>query len=87
VEAACHDGRAMGSAKYMEVRLEELDWKRAEAILAFCAIEPHPGIRRFFDEEIASWERGRWRERCEPGEEDTMRRWIGPTMQWLGYPW
>lgn len=85
VELACQYGRSLPSDRYMELRLEDLTPEHVGSILEFCELEEHPAVRRRFEERFArDRTAGRGRE-AKPEERETLRSWIGPTLQWLGY--
>lgn len=84
VELACDYGRRLPPGRYLECRLEEMSPQLMESILEFCQLEMTPeiqaGFAQYFDPQLTT----RRREQADPQDLETIRRWIGPTMAWLG---
>jgi hypothetical protein len=84
VEQACFYGRQLPSGRYMEVRLEEMSPSLLQTVLDFCDLEMTPeveaGFKQQFDEGLTT----RRKSNANPEELETINRWIGPTMEWLG---
>ncbi|MDZ4657510.1 MAG: sulfotransferase [Bythopirellula sp.] len=84
VEQACDYGRQLPPERYMECRLEEMSPTLLETVLTFSQLETTPeveaGYHKLFDQGLTT----RRRTDADPQDLATIRRWIGPTMQWLG---
>lgn len=84
VELACDYGRRLPPGRYMECRLEEMSPELVTSILEFCQLETTHEIRAgfadYFDPKLTTRRRGQ----ADPEDLATIRRWIGPTMAWLG---
>lgn len=85
VELACHFGRSLPPERYLECRLEDMNESKLREILAFCELEDHPDTRGYFREHFDASAIGARRAAADPADVETIRRWIEPTMQWLGY--
>jgi hypothetical protein len=84
VEQACYYGRQLPPDRYMECRLEEMSPALLDKVLDFCQLEMTPevetGFEQLFDKKLTT----RRRSNAAPEDLEMIRRWIGPTMQWLG---
>ena len=84
VEQACDYGRQLPPERYMECRLEDMSPALLESVLKFSQLEMtsevEAGYRKLFDQGLTS----RRRSDADPQDLATIRRWIGPTMEWLG---
>lgn len=86
VETACHVGRRLGPARYLELRLGEIGHDTLDRILAFTGLSDDPSMRKAFDEQFKP-DRALVGSRSNAAEPDEVRRildWIEPTMDWLG---
>lgn len=85
VESACDYGAMMSPDRYIEVKLEELTLEKFRTLLEFSELEAEPAVIENFERRI-DIQRSTGR-RCNASEADirTLRKWIGPTMNWLGY--
>jgi hypothetical protein len=85
VETACHAGRAMPAHKYMELRLEDLSTETINEVLAFCELPSDSSVNEFIRREFDDAAPGGRRSSAASDELDRMRRWVEPTLAWLGY--
>lgn len=86
VEAARHYGAQMPADRYHEVRLEELDADRLRRVLDFAELTPEPELMDNFEKTFAHDRSTARRSAATPDDLRLLRRWITPTMDWLGYP-
>lgn len=84
VEQACLHGRQLPPGRYLEVRLEDMSPELLESVLKFCQLDLTPeveaGFQQMFDQGLTT----RRKSDADPQDLATIRRWIEPTMQWLG---
>ncbi len=84
VEQACLYGRQLPPGRYREVRLEEMSPELLADVLKFCQLEMTPevqtGFQQMFDEGLTT----RRKSAASAEDKETIRRWIEPTMSWLG---
>jgi hypothetical protein len=84
VEQACLYGRRLPPGRYLEVQLEEMSPALLRSVLDFCQLEMTPevlsGFEQMFDEKLTT----RRKTTAGPDDLETIRRWIEPTMSWLG---
>jgi hypothetical protein len=84
VEQACLYGRQLPPGRYMEVRLEDMSPALLGSVLEFCQLEMTPevqaGFAQMFDEGLTT----RRKTAADPQDLEMIRRWIEPTMEWLG---
>jgi hypothetical protein len=84
VEQACLYGRQLPPGRYMEVRLENMSPELLADVLNFCQLETTPevqaGFEQMFDEGLTT----RRKSAATAADLETIRRWIEPTMEWLG---
>ncbi len=86
VEAACQAGRKFPKDQYLEFKLEDLSREVLDGVLDFCHLSRAPEVyeeweRRFRPEDPAARAKV-----ADPQDLETIRQWIEPTMEWLGYP-
>jgi hypothetical protein len=84
VECACHYGRQLPADRYMECRLEDMSLELVESILDFCHLEMTPEVRAGFAGHYELALTTHRRDQADPEVLQTIQKWIGPTMQWLG---
>jgi hypothetical protein len=84
VEQACYYGRQLPPGRYLECRLEEMSPQLFRSVLEFCQLDSTPevqaGFQRVFEKELTT----RVKSQTDPQDLATIRRWIGPTLVWLG---
>ncbi len=86
VEAARHYGRTLPSNRYMEVRLENLTMEKFRELLEFAELSEEPAVIQNFRETIDPHLPMSRRAQASYHELQLLNKWIGPTMEWLGYP-
>lgn len=84
VEQACAYGRQLPPDRYMECHLEEMSPELLGSVLDFCQLENTPEVEAGFQELFDAGLTTRRRQQTAKHDLEVMRRWIGPTMQWLG---
>lgn len=84
VESACHYGRQLPADRYLECRLEDMSFELLESVLEFCQLSTTPEMRAGFEAHFDEGLTTRRRSQAEPDVLQTILKWIGPTMQWLG---
>jgi hypothetical protein len=84
VEQACFYGRQLPPGRYLECRLEQMSPALLDAVLDFCQLEMTPEVRTGFEQLFDQKLTTRRRSKADPQDLETIRRWIGPTMEWLG---
>ncbi|MGK0390180.1 MAG: hypothetical protein ACI94Y_002931, partial [Maribacter sp.] len=85
VELACKDGRKLPEDKYMEVRLEKLDWALVKKITNFLELEDTITIETYFKDKFQPEIANTRRKPNNEKEIEQIRKHIEPTMKWLGY--
>jgi hypothetical protein len=84
VEQACFYGRQLPQGRYLEVRLEDMSPQLLESVLTFCELDMTPeveaGFQNIFDGAMTT----RRKTQADSQDLETIHRWIGPTMAWLG---
>lgn len=85
VELTCAEARGLPPDRYMECRLEDLSPQTFAQILKFCELEDTPEVRSAFDRQYDPDRVASWQARSESPELDAIRKWIEPTLKWLGY--
>lgn len=85
VEAARDYGRTLPSDRYFECRLEDLTPDVMKSLLQFCQLDDSPEVWQAFEREFDPAQTSHRRAQAAPADVDTIRRWIAPTMAWLGY--
>lgn len=83
VEWACWDGRRLGSDRYMEFRLDELNSATLGKILNFCDLKIEDRVEAFFEKEFDGGQINYRSEGADAGEIDKIKRIVEPTMEWL----
>ncbi len=83
VELTRHDLRTLPSSRYIEVRLESLSRDVLASILTFAEIEHNEPVLAEFDRTFTPT----FADQTELSSMDAelLRRWLEPTMEWLGY--
>lgn len=84
-ELACHDGRLIGQERYMEIRLEELNLSKLEAILEHAGLTMHSAVEEAYNKEFDNQASQKRRNELSDADRTSLRRIISPTMKWLGY--
>jgi hypothetical protein len=84
VEQACLYGRRLPQGRYLEVRLEDMSPALLQSVLDFCDLEMTPEVQAGFDEMFDEGLTTRRKTAASPEDLETIRRWIEPTMEWLG---
>lgn len=84
VELACSVGRALPPDRYLEIRLEEFDEAALGRILDFCELPPSDEVLQGFRQRFDRAQTTSRANDGEPEEIEQIRRWIGPTLEWLG---
>jgi hypothetical protein len=85
VEAACQFGRSLPPTRYLECRLEDMCDDLIRQVHDFCELEQDPAVWDYFEKNYDPTMTGARRADATEEELETIRRWIEPTMQWLGY--
>lgn len=84
VEQACYFGRQLPPDRYLECRIEDMSPEMLRKVVEFCQLDMTPEVEAsfaaHFDKKLTTRRRGA----TDPTDIETIRRWIGPTMQWLG---
>jgi hypothetical protein len=75
----------MPAHKYMELRLEDLSTETINEVLAFCELPSDSSVNEFIRREFDDAAPGGRRSSAASDELDRMRRWVEPTLAWLGY--
>ncbi len=86
VESARQFGRSLPSTRYFECRLEDMCGDLVREVQDFCELEHDPAVWEYFEKNFDPTLTGARRAIATREELDTIRQWIEPTMQWLGYP-
>jgi hypothetical protein len=86
VESARQYGRTLPSDRYLECRLEDLSPEVMRRVLQFCQLEDSPEVWQAFERDFDPAQTGYRRAEASPADVEAIRRWIEPTMAWLGYP-
>ncbi len=84
VEQACLYGRQLPSDRYLEVRLEDMSPELVQRVLEFCGLEMTSEVQQGFQEMFDAGLTTRRKSNANPDDLATIRRWIEPTMVWLG---
>jgi hypothetical protein len=85
VEAACQYGRQLPAERYFECRLEQMSSSLVQSILEFTGLVDSPEVWTAFETEFdPSLPAGR-SVAADPEDIERIRRWIEPTLEWLGY--
>lgn len=85
VESACLAGRQLPSDRYLEIRLEDLSPDVMRQIFTFCELEEDPAVWDLFNERYDPKMASYRKTEADPEMIAKARRWIDPTMRWLGY--
>ena len=85
VESACHFGRQLPTDRYFECRLEDMSPQLVGAIFEFCGLDDDQDVRAHFDDQYDPKKASARKQKCSDEERQAVLRWIGPTLQWLGY--
>lgn len=85
VEAARDFGRTLPSDRYFECRLEDLTPEVMKSLLEFCQLSDSPEVWQAFERDFDPGQTRHRRSEAPPGDVEAIRRWIEPTMKWLGY--
>ncbi len=85
VEAARHYGRQLPPDRYTECKLEDLTEQRVRDIVAFCQLEDDPDVWAYFEQHFDPQAASKPQTDAALEDLQTIRRWIEPTMRWLGY--
>jgi len=85
VESACHFGRQLPVNRYLECRLEDMSPHLVGVILDFCELDQDQDVMTYCYDRFDPQKASARKQRCSPEEQQTVLRWIGPTLQWLGY--
>jgi hypothetical protein len=85
VELACDYGRQLPPERYMEIRLEEMSLDAVGRILQFAGLPPADEVMTGYAEEFDPARTQYHRSAAAPEDAATCRRWLLPTLQWLGY--
>jgi hypothetical protein len=84
VEAACQYGRQLSPERYFECRLEQMSPALVRSILEFTGLDDSREVWTAFETEFdPALPAGRSRA-ADQGDIERIRRWIEPTMEWLG---
>lgn len=86
VESARHYGQTMPADRYREVRLEDLNIEKFRELLDFAELEPEPAVIENFEKVFSPARSTRRQSGASAEELALLRKWIAPTMAWLGYP-
>ncbi|MEN1681783.1 MAG: sulfotransferase [Planctomycetota bacterium] len=86
VESARQYGAQLPADRYHEVKLEELTADRLREVLDFAELTPEPEVMANFEKTFAADRSTARRSAATPEDLQLLRRWITPTMDWLGYP-
>lgn len=84
VEAACQAGRRLPADRYLELRLEDVSEASVRRVLEFCGLEDDPAVWEEFHRRFEPGLSGGRSAAADPEEVARIRRWIEPTMRWLG---
>jgi hypothetical protein len=84
VEQACFYGRQLPAGRYLELRLEDMSPALLESVLKFCQLDMTHDVQSGFEKIFCEGLTTRRKTNANPYDLETIRRWIGPTMQWLG---
>lgn len=87
VESARIDGQHFAMENYMELKLEELDLERFKKILQFAGLDHETATLENFQNIINPKLATARRSLATMDDLTILRKWIEPTMQWLGYEW
>lgn len=85
VELACQDGRKLPSSNYYEVKLEELNIENLKEIIDFLELSDAESIIKHYQKNFQADKSGKRRKDGNEADMEVIRRYIEPTMQWLGY--
>ena len=85
IDAATVFGRSLPSARYLEVRLEQLDVTTMAQVLEFCDLPASSEVLDGFHASYRSNE-GRARRDLSEAERAILAPYIEPANAWLGYP-
>lgn len=85
VELTAHYGRTLDSTQYLELRLEKMTPETFDRIFAFCELDDDPAVREGFTEKFQPDMAGARQRDADPVQVEKVRRWVNPTLQWLGY--
>jgi hypothetical protein len=85
VEAARQFGRTLPPDRYLECRLESMSAETLASVLKFCQLDDAPEVWDAFGRTFDAGQTRHRRAKAAPGEIELVRRWIEPTMSWLGY--
>jgi hypothetical protein len=84
VEQACLYGRGLPPGRYLEVRLEDMSPALVHSVLSFCELEMTPEVQAGFDQMFDAGLTTRRKSAADANDLETIRRWIEPTVEWLG---
>jgi hypothetical protein len=84
VEQACLYGRQLPPGRYLEIHLEEMSPTLLHSVLDFCELEMTAEVQAGFDQMFDAGLTTRRKSAADPGDLETIRRWIEPTLKWLG---
>ena len=85
VELACQHGRSLPSDRYMEYKIEQMTPDLYDSILSFCELDDCAQMRQYFLGHYKPDKPGARSREADPADLERIRRWIEPTLQWLGY--
>ena len=72
--------------RYMEIKLEDLCEDSFRKVLAFAELTEEPAVMDNFKQTIDPTLSSARRSKANEEEVQQLRKWIRPTMDWLGYP-
>lgn len=82
-ELACHHGRQLGSERYRELWLHQLNRDTVAALLEFLELDFVPEIESYFETHFDKRKPSARHSEATEQELAQMRPWVEPTMQWL----
>lgn len=85
VEAARHCGARMPADRYMEIKLEEMTLEKFRTLLAFAELREEPALIDNFRQTVDPARSTARRSHASAADVQVLDKWIGPTMEWLGY--
>lgn len=85
VEAACHAGTNLPSDRYMEIKLEDLTLDKFRELLQFAELAEESAVIENFRATIDPERSTSRRSIASDSEIQLLKKWIGPTMDFLGY--
>jgi hypothetical protein len=85
VEAARQYGSTLAPDRYFECRLEEMSPELIARLLNFCQLSDAPEVWEAYEREFHPAQTSHRRAAASPEELTLLKRWLDPTLQWLGY--